>query len=56
MPKPPSLSGKARRSLSSFPDGLRPVRPGMNCSLMASCSTMRAAKGAVPLVMSRTPV
>ena len=35
-PKPPTLGGRARRSPSSFPGGLRPVRLGMSCNLMAS--------------------
>ena len=44
-PKPPSLGARARRCLSSFPGGLRPVRLGMSHNLMASprgrrCFTM----------------
>ena len=35
-PKSPSLGGRARRSLSSFPGGLCPVRLGMSRNLMAS--------------------
>ena len=43
IPKPSSLCGKARRSLSLFTGGLHPVRLGISCVLIVSSNDLRCS-------------